>query len=112
MKDKDPKIGTGKKPPNTRRRLYTDENPKDTIAVKYSTLEELKKTVSKLERVYKKGQYPHIRISQVGNLLEQRIRFLPKNTSRHNFIKRYVNFLKQRTKLKSERERKKLIFKL
>ena len=30
-KRKDPKKGTGKKPKGTGRRLYTDENPKDTI---------------------------------------------------------------------------------
>ena len=29
-KRKDPKKGTGKKPKGTGRRLYTDENPKDT----------------------------------------------------------------------------------
>jgi len=28
---KDPKIGTGKKPKGSGRRLYTDENPKDTV---------------------------------------------------------------------------------
>ena len=31
MKKKDPKVGTGKKPKGTGRRLYTDENPKDTV---------------------------------------------------------------------------------
>ena len=30
-KKRDPKTGTGKKPKGTGRRLYTDENPKDTI---------------------------------------------------------------------------------
>ena len=28
---KDPKVGTGKKPKGSGRRLYTDENPKGTI---------------------------------------------------------------------------------
>ena len=34
---KDPKIGTGRKPKNTGRRLYTDENPKDTVSIKFAT---------------------------------------------------------------------------
>ena len=32
---KDPKKGTGKKPKGSGRRLYTDENPKDTVSVKF-----------------------------------------------------------------------------
>ena len=31
VKKKDPKVGTGKKPKGSGRRLYTDENPKDTV---------------------------------------------------------------------------------
>ena len=30
----DPKKGTGKKPKGSGRRLYTDENPKDTVGIK------------------------------------------------------------------------------
>ena len=30
----DPKKGTGKKPKGSGRRLYTDENPKDTVKIK------------------------------------------------------------------------------
>ena len=30
---KDPKKGTGKKPKGSGRRLYTDEDPKDTVGV-------------------------------------------------------------------------------
>ena len=33
----DPKKGTGKKPKGSGRRLYTDENPKDTVGVKFSS---------------------------------------------------------------------------
>ena len=36
-KTKDPKVGTGKKPKGSGRRLYTDENPKDTVSIKYAT---------------------------------------------------------------------------
>ena len=34
---KDPKVGTGKKPKGSGRRLYTDENPKDTVSIKFAT---------------------------------------------------------------------------
>jgi len=33
----DPKTGTGKKPKGSGRRLYTDENPKDTVGIKFAT---------------------------------------------------------------------------
>ena len=33
----DPKEGTGKKPKGSDRRLYTDENPKDTVRIKFAT---------------------------------------------------------------------------
>ena len=36
-KKRDPKVGTGKKPKGSSRRLYTDENPKDTVPIKYAT---------------------------------------------------------------------------
>ena len=31
----DPKVGTGKKPKGSGRRLYTDENPRDTFRKNY-----------------------------------------------------------------------------
>ena len=33
----DPKGRTGKKPKGSGRRLYTDENPKDTVGIKFAT---------------------------------------------------------------------------
>ena len=36
-KNKDPKVGTGKKPKGSGRRLYTDENPRDTKKIKFAT---------------------------------------------------------------------------
>lgn len=102
----------GKKPKGSGRRLYTDENPKDTIPIKFSTLADVKTTIRKLERLYKKGERPHIRISQVTQVLEQRLRFIKGAKDRHNLAKRYKEFLKKRTKIKNEVERKKLNFKL
>ena len=46
-KRKDPKVGTGKKPKGSGRRLYTDENPKDTVSIKYATVADAKKNNSK-----------------------------------------------------------------
>ena len=45
----DPKVGTGKKPKGSGRRLYTDENPKDTVSIKYATVEDAKKLLQKLK---------------------------------------------------------------
>ena len=39
--------------------VYIDKNPSDTIHVKYKTVDELKLTIKKLERLYKSKKYPH-----------------------------------------------------
>ena len=46
----DPKKGTGKKPKGSGRRLYTDENPRDTVRIKFATPTDARKTVSKVKR--------------------------------------------------------------
>ena len=33
--------------------VYIDKNPKDTIHIKYTTLEDVKNTIDKLEKLYK-----------------------------------------------------------
>ena len=52
-KRKDPKIGTGKKPKGSGRRLYTDENPKDTVSIKFATPADARATVSKVKKINK-----------------------------------------------------------
>ena len=52
-KKRDPKVGTGKKPKGSGRRLYTDENPKDTVRIKYATVADAKKTIAKVKRINK-----------------------------------------------------------
>jgi len=108
----EPKQGTGKKPKGSTRRLYTDENPKDTVKIVFKNLQDTRDTIKKLERLYKSGARPHIRISQIANVLEQRLRFMKGKTKEHALAKRYTQFLKQRTKLKSDSERKKLNYNL
>ena len=108
----EPKIGTGKKPKNSSRRLYTDENSKETIPIKFSNVSDVKDTIKKLENLYKTGKRPHVRISQIAQVLEQRTRFMKGKKKENELAKRYTSFLKERTKKKSEQERKKLTFKL
>ncbi len=66
----DPKTGTGKKPKGSDRRLYTDENPKDTVRVKFRTAQDIRDTLSKSTFKSK----PHARQSQIINLIHQRVR--------------------------------------
>jgi len=67
-KKRDPKIGTGKKPKGSGRRLYTDENPKDTVSIKFATPTDARKTVAKVKRIKK----PFARKIQILTVLEQR----------------------------------------
>ena len=50
---KDPKKGTGKKPKGSGRRLYTDENPKDTVGIKFATEKDARDTVRKVKNIKK-----------------------------------------------------------
>ena len=43
---RDPKVGTGKKPKGSDRRLYTDENPRDTVSIKFATPADARATVA------------------------------------------------------------------
>lgn len=70
MREVDPAVGTGKKPKGSSRRLYTDENPKDTVSVKFRTAADIRKTLSKKSFKTK----PHNRQSQIINLIHQRVR--------------------------------------
>ena len=72
---KDPLKGTGKKPKGSGRRLYTDENPKDTISIKYATVADAEATVRKVKRVNK----PFARKIQILTVLEQRAKVQGKN---------------------------------
>ena len=71
FKRKDPVVGTGKKPKGRGRRMYTDENPKDTVSIKYATVEDARKTIAKVKRISK----PYARKIQILTVLEQRAKF-------------------------------------
>mgnify|MGYP001159764050 FL=1 len=70
-KRRDPKVGTGKKPKGSGRRLYTDENPKDTVSIKYATIQDAKNTVAKV----KKTRKPFARLIQILTVGEQRSKY-------------------------------------
>ena len=71
----DPKKGTGKKPKGSDRRLYTDENPKDTVKIKFATPADAKATVAKVKKVKK----PFARKIQILTVMEQRAKVMGKN---------------------------------
>ena len=70
----DPKVGTGKKPKGSGRRLYTDENPRDTVSIKFATPTDARKTVAKVKRINK----PYARKIQILTVGEQRAKVMGK----------------------------------
>ena len=73
-KRKDPVVGTGKKPKGSGRRLYTDENPKDTVPIKFATVADARKTIAKVMKINK----PYARKVQILTVLEQRAKVMGK----------------------------------
>ena len=74
-KKKDPKVGTGKKPKGSGRRLYTDENPRDTVSIKFATEADARATVAKVKRINK----PYARKIQILTVGEQRAKVMGKS---------------------------------
>ena len=70
-----PKIGTGKKPKSSDRRLYTDENPKDTVSIKFATPADARATVKKVKNISK----PFARKIQILTVGEQRAKVMGKS---------------------------------
>jgi hypothetical protein len=80
--------------------VYIDKNPKDTINIKYTTLEDVKNTINKLEKLYKTKKYTHKRIWQVGMIMKVRLEVLKdKKPQQYALSKKYFEFLGKRTKL-------------
>jgi len=85
--------------------VYIDKNPKDTIHIKYTTTEDVKNTINKLEKLYKSKKYTHKRIWQVGMIMKVRLKVLQdKKPRQYTLANKYFEFLRQRTKL-SEKDR-------
>lgn len=103
--------------------VYIDKNPSDTIPIKYTTVEDVKNTIIKLEQLYKSDKYPHKRIWQVGMILKVRLNIINKYKKtkfskakdvykRYKLAERYLKFLSERSKKKSLSERKNMVFRL
>ena len=71
----DPKKGTGKKPKGSGRRLYTDENPKDTVSIKFATVQDDRDTARKVKGISK----PYARKIQILTVMEQRAKVAGKS---------------------------------
>jgi hypothetical protein len=106
-KKRDPKTGTGKKPERSGRRLYTDEDPKDTVGIKFRTKEDVVDTLNKKSFKAKS----HARQSQIINLIHQRVRAAYQNAKdpdTKNRLKRgldYITNRKEKSKEKTKRLR-------
>tara|TARA_Y100000389_G_C17465992_1_gene525582 strand:+ start:3879 stop:4751 length:873 start_codon:yes stop_codon:yes gene_type:complete len=100
--------------------VYIDKNPDDTITIKYTTVDDVKNTIQKLEKLYKNNKYSHKRIWQVGMIMKVRLEAMLKNKhlypnaknvkQRYNLSKKYFIFLGKRSQEKDEIKRKKMIF--
>lgn len=105
---KDPAKGTGKKPKGSGRRLYTDEDPSDTVSVKFSSVSDIQDTFSKASFKNKS----HKRQSQIINLVHQRVRAAynnakdPETKARLKKAFDYAKKRKEASKEKTKRMRK------
>ncbi len=93
-KKKDPRLGTGKKPKGSERRLYTDENPKDTVSIKFKTMKDATATVNKVKRISK----PFARKIQILTVGEQRAKVMGKTSIANIFKKGKEQIRKARKK--------------
>lgn len=90
--------------------LYSDANPKDTVRMRYKTKSDVRDTISRLNKLYKRNKITHARNVQIANVMTQRLRVIkrknPKlDNGRYEISKRYFEKLKKRTN-KSKRKSK------
>jgi hypothetical protein len=89
--------------PNKSFDVYIDKNPKDTISIKYKTLDDVKNTIIKLEKLFKQKKYTHKRIWQVGMIMKVRLGVLQHiKPQEYALSNKYFKFLGNRTKLKND----------
>ena len=89
---KDPKKGTGKKPKGSGRRLYTDENTKDTVSIKFATIADAKATIAKVKRI----KNPYARKIQILTVAEQRAKVMKKTAIVSLFKKAKADLRKEK----------------
>ena len=79
--------------PEQHSNLYTNENPSDTIPIRFRTIQDVKNTIKRLERLRKSKKYTRARISQVAHVLEQRTRFMKGKEKHNELAKEYTKHL-------------------
>jgi len=103
--------------------VYINKNPADTIPIKYTTVQDVKNTIHKLENLYKRDAYPHKRIWQVAMIMKVRLEAMLKHKKilypnakyvkqRFNIANKYFTFLGKRSKVQGTKERKQMVFKI
>ena len=105
LEERDPITGTGKKPKGSSRRLYTDENPNDTVNVKFRTLEDIRDTINSSSFKSKS----HKRQSQILNLIEQRVRVAlsrAKDQDTKKRLKRAHDYIKNKCEKSKEKTKR------
>ena len=102
LEGNEPEKGTGKKPKGSSRRLYTDENPKDIVRIKFKTAQDIKDTLAKKSFKAK----PHARKSQIINVIQQRVRAAygkAKDPEVKARLKRALDYIEKRREASKEK---------
>ncbi len=101
--------------------VYIDKNPSDTISIKYTTVDDVKQTIRKLEKLFKTKKYSHKRIWQVGMIMKVRLEAMLKHKQtryknaknvkgRYQLANKYFLFLRERSKKQDFNTRKAMVF--
>jgi len=105
VNEDDPKKGTGKKPKGSGRRLYTDEDPSNTVGIKFSTRQDIVDTLNKSSFKNKS----HARQSQIINLIHQRVRAAlgrTKDTKKKKRLQTAFSYIKKRKEASKEKTKR------
>ena len=105
INEADPAKGTGKKPKGSGRRLYTDEDPSDTVSVEFRTAAAIRKTLAK--KSFKSKS--HQRQSQIINLIHQRARAAYENAKDPDTkarLKKAYDYAKKRKEASKEKTKR------
>jgi len=94
LTEAEPAKGTGKKPKGSTRRLYTDENPSDTVPIKFKTVSDVQDTLSRSDFKSKS----HARKSQIIQVIKQRACVAAKNAKKKETKARLNKVCKYATK--------------
>ena len=92
--------------------VYVDKNPYNTIPIHYKTINDVRNTIKKLEKLYKAHKYTHRRIWAVAMIMKVRLEVIKqKKPDEYHLAKRYFEFLSERTKM-NEKNRYNSVFEI